>query len=107
MSKRNKNMMQVYWVDADDGVARAKPGQFVHKSNADDNVCGFIGKVDTEQKRVMIYLFEPAPVQSFATVEREHILDEELLMVLKELLDADPQMKANWQVVMNNGVARN
>lgn len=107
MSKRNKNMMQVYWVDAGDGVARAKPGQFVHKSNADDNVCGFIGKVDTKQKRVMIYLFKPVPVKSFATVEREQILDEEWLMTLKGLLDADPQMKADWQAVMSNGVARN
>jgi hypothetical protein len=92
----SQEMMQVYWVGTRGGDREARPGQFIFHGDDDTVLRGFIGEVDAEGERILIYLFEPIVKADFAEVVHACIDESVWSDKLVEVLEHDPEMKTYW-----------
>ena len=100
--------MQVYWVEPRPHLLeKAKPGQFVHSGNGGDLVCGFLAEIDRVNERVLIVLFEPREAAPYADVVHEQVSDSFWTHRLRDVMRADPEIAADWSIVLGNSCSNN
>ena len=76
-------------------IAHAKPGHFVFEDNESDEPIGFIDFVSDHEMGIM--LFETTEKNGFDFINISALVDWETR--LQEIIDADPEMKEQWDPV--------
>ncbi len=77
----------------------ARPGQLVFEDNESDEIIGFVADVYPEQ--LIIILFRPREMPANATVIEEQLQEEEMLGILKSILDGDEEIRDMWKQIAN------
>ena len=88
---------------SEDNFENARPGQFVFRNNASNQVSGFISAVDSDRYEMEICTFDPVPLTEYMIrVVDEMLTMDQIKVLLQQALEKNPEMKSEWATALTN-----